>query len=183
MNIDVVISVIGKILYFFSPLITASIIAYVLCPFTNFFADKLFKKIKKRRIAIILSIFLTVIIFIALLFFIAFLLIPQIIKSAQTLAQNMNSYIDAAKITAVNLQSWLDKHSPVAIDINKLIGSWDSLLQKGLTWLPQSVSAIVSASYKIGTGVINAVIVFIISIYLLVDKDTIIKGLKKMGVK
>lgn len=178
-NIGGVAKATQKFFYFFSPLISAIVIAYILNPVADFFSEKIFKKMKKRTLARNLSVFVTVIIVLALLVFLVFSFIPHLISSIKSLIENMESYIKTIHNTANSLQMWFEKHG-FYVNFESIVGSWDELTKEILDRLPQSLETIVNTSYKIGSGVVNAIIVFVISVYLLIDKDKVLTGVRRL---
>ena len=159
------------------PVIGGVIIAYILNPLMKLFENRVCDGIRnagaRRGLAIFLTVF-SVVVFLALLLI---LLIPQIIDSAVTLFENLNTYIG-------NLQDWLNtlygSLSQINLDLSHFMTSITDSLAGILRSLPGKLGNVVSTSYSIGAGFASFIISCILAIYFLADKERIKKGLKRL---
>ncbi len=178
-HIRSVFAIFSKIISYLSPLIWGIAIAYILWPLVRFFEEKLLFKLKKPSVRRGLSLFFTIIIFLAFLSFLAFSMIPNIITSVESLSENLNSYITSAKDFIANLEKNLVNRG-LNFKFEELFGSWDNALKGLISWLPQSIESIAGTFYDIGTGLFNALIVFVIAMYLLADKERMLRFAKTL---
>ncbi len=172
-HIKTVFSVISKIIGYLSPLIWGIVIAYILWPIVRFSEKRLFFKLKKHGVRRALSLVLTIVIFLAFLSFLAFSLVPNIIASVESLSENLSSYISSAKEFIANIENNLHARG-INLNIEDLIGSWDNTLKSIISWLPQSIESLAGTFYEIGSGIFNGLIIFVIAMYLLADKERMI---------
>ncbi len=158
-------------LRYFSPVILGAIIAYIVNPLAGLYGRTLFRRIKKEKVQAFLSdllAFLTVILF---LVFLLLMLIPQLIESVATFAGNLDGYV-------ASLHAMLDSLgvSASTLGLDKFIDSSEALIETVTEFVKQNLSKILSTSVGVGKGAIQFLISFLLSIYLLADKDRLKKG-------
>lgn len=170
------------------PFIYGLAIAYLMNPIVNFFEKKVFNillrkiiKSRKRLVTIsrILSLLTSTIIFVGLIVTVISFLIPEIIKSLQVLFGNMNTYLNDTKEFFINIFGGSedirrfinDNFKNFSEYINTFINSrrFDDVV----TVLGNSLFGIIKALY-------NLVIGYIISIYVLYDKERFKAQIKKV---
>ncbi len=173
-HVGIVYAAIQKILYYIAPFLAGLAIAYLLNPVVTFLANKCFGKIKKRHIARVIAVIITVLVLLGLLALFIFSVIPSLISSIESLVGNADTYIKTASGWLSSLEIRLEGHD---IDLSEAMGSLDGVISNGITWVTNNISTILSTSYKIGNGVLNAFISFVIAIYILLD----INRMKKLG--
>lgn len=156
-----------KILSIMSPFIYAMICAYILNPIVNFFEKSL--KIKK-----VLAIAITYSIIIALIFIVLFFTIPSIIDSILNITKEMPTYVEV-------VQKWINTMLQ-----NERVKSL--IIQAGLLSKFQEISSQVGsvtidllqnlAMYLVSftSNLLNVILGFLISIYVLSDKDKFVRG-------
>lgn len=166
-NYDYFFNIGKKILSIISPFIYAMICAYVLNPIVRFFEQKL----KIRRV---ISIAITYFMIIALVFIMLFFTIPSIIDSILNITveipiymesvQNwINTIIENERIKTLIIQAgFLNKFEEISNQIGNLAME---LLQYLAMYLLSFTS-----------NLVNLVLGFLISIYVLVDKEKFVKG-------
>ncbi len=175
---DLIFSFIGKLITILMPIIYGLAIAYLMNPVVKFLENKVFNKILKKRvkknkigkISRVLSLCSSTIIFWGLLITCISYLIPEIIKSFEMLVLNMNFYLNNSKELLINL--FHDSES-VSEFINDNFSNFSQFLN---TWLNAGV--IEDLMNSVGSGIMgmltflyNLIIGYIISIYILFDKE------------
>ncbi len=161
---------ISKIFGYLSPLIIGVVIAYLLNPAVSFFANKCFKKFKRRKAANALSVTITVILLILILVFLISVIIPEVYNSVLTLINNFGNYMNTFK----DFLNKINESIPIIdVDVDKLIGSWDSLLERFVLWIEENYNDIIKVGVNVGSALINFVLGFIIAVYILLDRDRI----------
>ena len=156
---------------YFSPVILGAIIAYIVNPLAGLYGQSLFRRIKKEKVQTFLSnllAFLTVILF---LVFLLLMLIPQLIESVATFAGNLDGYV-------ASLQTMLDSLGVSAkeLGLDRFISSSEALIKTVTEFVKQNLSKILSTSVGVGKGAVQFLISFLLSIYLLADKNRLKKG-------
>ncbi len=174
-NLGTILRAVGKFISFFSPVIIGVIIAYIVNPLAKFYEKILFKNIdpkKKRHMVSNILAFITFILFLAL---ILYLLIPQLIGSIMFLADNLDSYLDATK----HLLDDLGIAGSIE-GLEEILNSSGDLLKKILDLLTKNIDSIISGTASAGKSLLNVGIAFILSIYIISDKDKIKEGVKRL---
>lgn len=166
----------SKILGYLSPLIIGIVVAYLLNPVVSFFANKCFKKFKRRKVANALSVAITVILLVLVLVFLISVIIPEVYQSALTLVNNIGNYMNTFKdfLNRIN-----DKIPIIDVDVDRLVGSWDNLLDKALLWIEENYNSIIKVGVDVGSALINFVLGFIIAVYMLLDKDRMLAAISR----
>ena len=166
------------------PFIFGLVIAYLMNPVVCFFENKIFYKIKngkKRRIKIarVLSITTSSIIFLGCLFGLISFFIPELIKSLDMFIQNSNTYLNNSKDL---LMSFFGGRGAIEEFINnnydtfqKFFVNWlnEGFLNDMMTNLGNSIFGTLKFLY-------NFIIGYIISIYVLYDKEKFKAQTKKL---
>lgn len=173
---------------FFTPFIIGFIFAYLLNPIVNFFRDKVFIKLFKKKdeksykISNSVSITFTVVLMLGLIILLFSFILPELLKSIETIAVNMPGYITEAKNYLVGK---LDDHK----EIQKVVlNNYDAINNYLTTMLntkllPQVEKWLVVLSDGVFGAVkviFNIVMGFVISIYYLLDKKSFVGGFKRM---
>ena len=168
-NYDYFFNIGKKILSIISPFIYAMICAYVLNPVVSFF-EKNFKI--KRAVAIAITYF----IIIALVFIVLFFTIPSIIDSILNITKEMPTYVEV-------VQKWIN----TILQNERIKGLF---IQAGLLDKFQEMSSQIGsiaigllqnlAMYLLSftSNLLNVILGFLVSIYVLADKEKIVKGIR-----
>lgn len=182
-----IVNFIKTIIVILMPFIYGIAISYLMNPLLKFLEIKVYKpllkkKIKrkdKNKIVRILSICTTTIIFWGLIITSISFLIPEILKSLETLLTNINTYLSNSKELLISL---FNDSQGIRDFINdnysRLIGFMDKWLNEGfvsdvMTILGNSIFGTLKFLY-------NLVIGYIISIYILFDKEKFKAQSKKL---
>ena len=164
---------IGRFIGYFSPLPGGCVIAFLMNPLAKLYARTVFCKVRREGTRWGLSIFLTILTVLILLSLILLSLVPQLVESGTAFVNNLSSY-------AVSLQSWLQglgvNVEDSALDLQGLIDSSENLLETIVDLISVNANRIVSVSTSAGKGVFNWVIAFILSVYLLAEKQKLMTG-------
>lgn len=191
-NSDVLGSGLTKITDILMPIIYGLVIAYILNPFVSLLEKKVFLKLieknrpnrkqKTEKKIRNISILTTLIIMVMLLYGLLNLLIPQLIKSIQTIIQSLPSYYE-------NFQSWLGeiikKNPQLENSTSEMLEQASAYFQSWLNSdiLPKLKDTLISVS----TGFMdfvnilkNLVVGLIISIYVMSSKEKFAAQSKKL---
>ncbi len=168
---DVILKALGTFIGFFTPVILGCVIAYIVNPLARFFKKKLFFKIKKVPRRDLFANLLAFICVIAFLVFSMMVLIPQLIESVKVFSSNLNDYI-------TSLNSMLDSIGIPALksQLKSIIGSSETILSTLSGYISDNAENIVTASATAGKGVVNWLIAFVLSIYIMAEKRRLKAG-------
>lgn len=179
------------------PILFGIVIAFILNPIMNFVEKKILapiyrhygvdvfardqkkKKLQMRKI----SVAITIAFFVALLAAMMALVIPQLVRSIQTIFTNLTVYEQNVmkffdELYKANPQL-REQISAVVVEAeNALEGFYESKIAGNMQDVIQLVT---SQVYSIGRGVFNFIIGIIVSLYLLYTKDTLCGQGKKIA--
>lgn len=181
----------GNIARILQPVVIGFVLAYLLNPMLRFFDDRLLTRIKLRRrvkrgIAIALTYFIS---FILVGLFIAIVL-PQLVLSVKSIVARVPDFLQIISSWYSRLVGQLSDMQVLNQDaqpdvftrgmIDKLMNTTQGLLEKIYSQLELMLPTVLLATTKITTGVLNAVLGIIISIYLLFDREKLFAQTKKL---
>ena len=166
------------------PFIFGLVIAYLMNPFVCFFENKIFSKVKngkKRRIKIarVLSITTSSIIFLGCLIGLISFFIPELLKSLDMFIQNSTTYLNNSKDLLIGffggrggIEEFINNNYDT---FQKFFVNWlnEGVLNDMMTNLGNSIFGTLKFLY-------NFVIGYIISIYVLYDKEKFKAQTKKL---
>lgn len=158
----------------FKPLILGCVLAYLINPLAKLYAEKIFVRMPGEKARWTISVLLAVVTVIMLLGFLLGTLIPQLIDSVKTFAGNFDDYIKALESLAEKM------HISKYVDMDKLWASSEKLLDNGKNYLLKNIGNIASASAYAGKSLLSWVLGLILSIYLLLDKQAVKNGVKRL---
>lgn len=178
-HLTVVLGVIKKVLFYLRPLIFAAIIAYLLNPIAKLISRTCFKWMKKRRLAYNISVGVTVLLVLALIMLAIVTLVPQVISSATSLLGTLEGNISRMESMVLNL---LDVYlGDMELDTAALEESWRDAFDFIGNLLTLSLSSLINISVSIGSLATSALIQLIIAIYIMLDKDSLLNGVRRFG--
>lgn len=173
-NVPSILNGIKTFIGFFEPVIVGCIIAYIVNPLAKLF-NKLLHKIKNKKLRESLSNILAFIIIICLIFFFLIILIPQLIDSITALSTNLPEYANSLENTLHNFGATrFEKY------IHNTFSSSEKLMTAILALLQNNSSEILETSASAGKSIINFGIAFLLSIYILGEKEKIIVKIKEL---
>jgi len=167
------------------PVIIGIFIAFLLNPVLNFFeslfakafSGKLMDVRKKRNIVKLLSILVTTLIALAMIISVFLLIIPEFFDSLTVLINDSKNYFDF-------LQKWvkeLPDDNIIAQNFDDIFGEAINTIQKWLTTdLPTTISTAFNVAKDGVILVFNFIIGFIISIYVMKEKEVFAATSKKI---
>lgn len=166
-NYDYLFNTVKKIFSIISPFIYAMICAYILSPVVEFFENFL----KTKRV---IAITITYFIIIALVFIVLFFTIPSIIDSIVSITKEMPAYMEM-------IQKW--NNAVLENERIKVLITQAGLLDKFQEISSQIGSIAISLSQDLAiyllsftSNLLNVILGFLISIYVVADKEKFIKG-------
>ena len=184
LNLDTVWNVVVTIIDLIKPFIIGVCIAFVLNIPMKFFEEKVVGKLTKEKSKLKrpLSLIITIVVLVGLIIGLMTFVIPQLAESCSTLVKNVPEYVDSLeKFMNKNINSKELLSSDVIQEVyNKIL----SMGQNIIKIIGQVAGVIVSHALDITMGVtstiINIVMAFIVSIYILLSKEKLSNQIKKI---
>lgn len=182
---------INNIINILMPVVWGLSIAYLLTPILNFVEDKLLfplcRKVKikesTKRDSIIrgISILITTFLFVALIYMLFSMIVSQIVPSVESIVANFDSYTN-------NFIKWinqtLEDNPEISAYVVRLVDSYSAQLE---TWLREILPSTVDLIKTVSISILNIlgvlwdfIIGFIISIYVLANKEKFVAQAKKI---
>ena len=175
-NLRPILFSLGNLVKFFMPVIMAVVIAYIVNPLTKLYERIFYGKPEERKKRHPLSNILAFVTFILLLVLILFMLIPQLFSSIVFLADHLDEYLAAARELLKNL-GFAGKIE----GLEEILNSSGALLKKVLEMLSNNMDSIISGTASVGKSLFNWVIAFILSIYVIGEKENLRNGMKRLS--
>lgn len=181
-HIGSIISGFGSFYAFIKPVVSGMIVAYIFNPLAKVFNFKVFKKIKKEKVRWGLSVACTIIVIILAVVLLFVALIPQLVDSVTTFANNMDGYVTTLQgvLREIGAQ---DPSGALGVEVAKIASFGDNILdslgeyiENNIENIASTMGSVATTTASIGKGVFDAVIAFILAIYLLLDKNRLISG-------
>ena len=180
-NLEIISNFINKLFNVFFPFILGGIIAYILnIPMTKIEKSlrKIIKKDNKEVLIRTLSIILSLLLLLIVIICIAFLLIPELIDNIEMLIKNIPGVIDKIEIWLLDV---LDKYPDIQKQIVEVFSNSDhnvsSIVSSILNYLLSGVIGFIS---NLVSGFITFFTAVIFSIYMLSQKEYLIRCSKKL---
>jgi len=174
-NLGVFGGIIASVFRTLRPVVIGFIIAYIVNPLAVFFQTKVFYEMKNERAKWGVSIALTLVIFILIIALLVVSLIPQVVSSIASLADNYPTYVSELEKFINNSDNPIFK-IPAVASLLEVLSSEYGLITKIGTLLKDNASLIIAKTTVIGAAAWNIVIGIIFAIYFLVAKRGIQNG-------
>ena len=165
---------IGTFLGYFRTVFYALILAYIINPLAKWLNKKIFYRIKNEKLEWTISVVAAVLVIVLLLIFLLGTLIPQLVDSVTMLLNNMDSYVTSLKAF---LEHW---GVADAEELDKLFSESGDIVKKLEAYLSENATHIINAGAQAGKGVVAWVIAFILSVYILFNKDNLKSGILRL---
>ncbi len=186
MNLGTVFGIIEKILSFFSPVITALCIAFVLNVLLNAFENRVFKFMSQSRKKVInklqrpFCLVLTYIIALGLIALLILVIIPDIIDTITYLADKMPHFVIKARDW---VEGMLERFNLKEAELPEIKINWSATGKVITDWLSGASGQIVGDAVNITTSVFNGIFdtlfSIVISVYILAQKEKIGSFIKR----
>lgn len=168
-----------------APVFYGIVVAFILNVFVHFFEDIVFKPFQKcrsklwhkakRPLAVALAYLVVVLVIVLIVAFI----IPGLIESMGVLAQTAQ---DNVPVYFNNAMIWLNQFAAEndLTFIQEFLKdfSWSSLLSNVAQVTTDFLSSLVGVTINVASGVFAAVMGFIFSVYMLTNKEKLLRGVK-----
>ena len=168
---------IGKFFSLFRTVFIGAIMAYILYPLAAFFRDRVFCRVKTKKLCWVLSVILTVVIIVTVLALLLAMLIPQLTNSVASLLDNIDTYAEQLKKAVAGMSS------PIGELVDTLLESFigdNGLLPKIGKLITEDISGLIKTTSNVGSAALSWLIGAIISVYLLLARDPIINSAQNL---
>lgn len=171
-NMPDVMTTLDTIITVLSPFILAFIIAYILNPVVNLFN-------KKFKVSRGLSIVITYLLFVILIGLALTYLFPKLYSSLVDLINSIPEFTDYIQnlyteiISKLKIPEGMNSYLPFSTDSSKIISSIGVIISSLSNWL-------LNVAINLTSSLINLVFGFLISIYVLLDKDNFLQASGKV---
>ena len=168
-----------------APFVFGGVLAFILNVPMRAIENNALKKIKNNNLKRILAVVITFFAMLLVVGLVFWLLIPQIINTINSLVPSLYTFFTNAQKFVYNflgerpeLMEWLTANT----DFENI--KWDTLLKDALAVFGNSVSAIISGAISalssIFSGVFDALIAIVFSVYCLFQKETLARQGRKL---
>ena len=159
-----------------TPVVIGFALAYMIDPLPRFFERRVFFKVKnehaRRNISVVLSVILVLLGAAA----IVMMVVPSLVNSITGILSNYDNYYG-------NLKSLIEKLNRSDHGIKLDTGKFDSYINNALDTvlnnLKDNLTSVLDKVNSVGSTVINIVIGFIIAIYLMTGKQSVISFIQQ----
>lgn len=172
-HLSTIMAGIGTFLGYFKTVFIALILAYIINPLARWLNKQFFYRLKKDKFQWAISVVTAVLLIVFLLIFLLGTLIPQLIDSVTMLFNNMDGYI-------ASLKELLTGWGVDAKEFDKMFSESGDITKRIEAYLSQHATHILNAGAQAGKGVATWAIAFILSVYILLNKDFLKNGVLRL---
>lgn len=179
-NLSIIANILLIIIDVLKPFILGGVLAFVLnIPMTKIenILSKLFKKNNNKNLIRNISITISLLLLLAIIVFIAFLLIPELVQNIEQLIDNLPGLINHAETFIVDL---LDKYPEVQNKILEFFKNSDDINSIISNILNYVLNGAIDIITNLISGTITLFTALIFAIYMLSQKEYLLKGTKKL---
>ncbi len=168
-----------------TPVLGGIVLAYVLNVFVHLFEDIVFKPFQNsqnkvwQKLRRPLSVLLAYVVVLLVLVFMACFIVPGLIESMGVLAETAQKTLPGTINTCIQWVNRFAQENDLDFVQDYLKGfNWSSLLSTVTKTATDFVSSLVSIMSNVASGVFSMVMGFIFSIYMLVGKEKLLRGVR-----
>lgn len=176
-----VLTVVGTV----APVFYGIVLAYILNVFVHFFEDVAFKPLRnvksklwkrvRRPLAVALAYLLVALVLVSIIAFI----IPGLIESMGILADTVQQTVPGYVTSAMDwLNEFAQENDLTFIQDFLWNFNWSNVLSSASAVLRDFLSSLVGVTINVASGVFAAVMGFIFSVYMLMGKEKLLRGVK-----
>lgn len=173
---DVIFGALRKFVGFFAPVLIGCLIAYIVNPLARLYRGKLFRGVKNEGKRTALANLLTVVTVLLFIVLMLLVILPQLLDSVRTFVGNLDGYIAALEGV---MERW-GLSERLGIDMDSLIDSSKNILDMVSDYVMKNLTKILNSSASAGRRLVQLVLGFILSIYLLGDKESLKAGAARL---
>lgn len=163
-----------------APILIGLAIAYVGNPFLRFFENRVFRKLKRRRVILAFSMIATYLTLLTIIAGVALLVVPQVVNSINDLRNNGMSYITSL----IDFINRVISYFPLPGTSEEHLVSLEKLLSYLIGWISSFGSTLIGNIGSLLGSVItvlkNILVGVFVSIYVLLSKDRLNAGCRRI---
>lgn len=178
-NLPSVAHALKAALVFLTPIIIGIIAAYLLNPVSNFFENKLFKKMKTDSGRHTAGVILTLVFMVLVLALILVALIPSLVQSISKLITNWDSYMLKLDGLFVKVEELLKKIG-INLSVTNISSLVNGLLEKLIDFVKKNSKSVLNTAGSIGTGILNIAVGLVFGFCFLAAKKTLVGVIMKI---
>ena len=123
-----------------------------------------------------ISVLLTYIAFFGIIALLIYAIIPIVAKNVVEFGKNIPQYTENAKKM---LEEYMDEEGKIwGINVAETINNIPALVSRFLS--PEKIMSVIGSVYSIGSSIITVILSLIISVYMMLDRDSLIKTCGKV---
>lgn len=182
LNIGAVFQAVIFVLALLSPLFTGLVIAFILNILLRVLENKLFAPLNRyavwrkirRAVCVVLCYVLVILLIVLLVQFV----VPEFVQNLTALGEALPDYLDTAEgwITEMSDRFNLNLSGTFLEDLEL---DWDSFTSKLGNWLSTLFPQVLELTKSITNGVISFVVALVLSVYMLLNKEKLIRQIRK----
>ena len=177
-NISIITNILSVIFNVLKPFLLGGVIAYILNVPMRKIEKFLSTKIKNNDSLVrVISIICSLLLFVLVLAFVAFLLIPELVENIKMLVSTIPAFIDNVELYILDM---LGKYPDVQISIKEMFTESNNLTQVASNLLNYILNGAVGFIGNLLSGFVTFFMALIFSVYMLVQKEYLVKGSKKV---
>jgi len=185
-NIIVVKSVLLRLLSIISPFLIGGSIAFILNNPMMFIERTFFNSrspLHKTddKLKRIISYLLTLILFVGTIIIIFLIIIPELITTIEDLSNKLPDYIDEIRAFII---SKVDDNQKLVEWMNNINIDWPGIEQNVISYFQRSILDWINSTFSFASSIFGAIITFVLafifSIYILLQKETLLMQAKKV---
>ncbi len=171
-RLDAVGSFLKQVGSLFSSIVVGLVLAYLMNPLMRLYHDKLLKQLRSEKAKRAISLALAVITVLVLLVALLLAVVPQLVGSVRSFVGSLDENVDSLLAVVSRLGV-----STEAMDIESVL---KNALNTVTGYVKSNAGRILNTTLTAGKTLGSAAIGFMLSIYLLAEKDTLKRGVKRL---
>lgn len=175
-NLEPIVSFLLGAYAIIRPFVWGVVVSYLLYHVTEFLKRTLFKGMKNKKLAHILAVSISLILTLVLLSLLMSAVVPQMVSAVSVLVNNSGSYIETLEKMLINI----DRNLPfIDLDTESLADLGEDIFDTATKWVKDNTDMIISTTVGVGNSIMNIVLIFFMVIYVLLDTDSLKRGVAR----
>ncbi len=176
-HFDFFLSAVRSLFGILSPILIGIVLAYIMNPLVKVFEDKVFGKMKGKNARHLIAVILSIVVFLIVVAGLIVLLVPSITKSVTNIVSNFQSYRGTLERYLNNAEQFMANLGLNTEKISIRIEEWFGKLTE---LIADNMDVIFSTTKSVGSGMINFFIGFVLMVYFLIGRDSLLEGIDRL---
>ena len=176
-HVDVIYGGVRWVFSILSPVIIGIVLAYILNPLVNFFELRVLKKIRKKEPKHLFSVILAIVSALVVVAGLIVLLVPSVTKSISNMVGSISSYSKNLDRYLANVTAFMERWG---LDTSRLSDTIEGWFSKAANYMVENAGKGLSTAVSVGNSLINFGIGFVIMIYFLIGKESLLRGISSL---